>query len=322
MAVFGRRDFLSSLGGLVAASALPSLAKDDPSLFPGRGAYERLVLSYQHVHIGLAKPFSILHISDTHLTEADERDMASKREFAEKRRRTFGGRQQAALASSLAWAKENVDYVLHTGDLIDFQTEANLDFVRRCYGETAGFMFGSTGNHEYQRRLPGEQIRNTSEYNALSAEALGKAFPFDTSFQSTVAGGVNFISIEQTYGFVTEKQVARFHAEAKKGLPIVLCMHVPFYTDHIARASAKFWRYRGRKFAAMPAVPETLGDVKRQTEDPVTREFLAYLKGEPLLKAILAGHLHLAVQERFSPTAMQYVVGGNFMFHGQEIFFT
>ena len=75
MTAFGRRDFLSSLGGLVAASALPSLAKDDPSLFPGRGAYERLVLAYQHVHIGLARPFSILHISDTHLTESDERDV-------------------------------------------------------------------------------------------------------------------------------------------------------------------------------------------------------------------------------------------------------
>ena len=108
MAAFGRRDFLSSLGGLVAASALPSLAKDDPSLFPGRGAYERLVLSYQHVHIGLAKPFSILHISDTHLTEADERDMASKREFAEKRRRTFGGRQQAALESSFRLTRSSL----------------------------------------------------------------------------------------------------------------------------------------------------------------------------------------------------------------------
>ena len=319
---FGRRGFLASLGGLVAASSLPAFAKDDPSLFDGRGAYERLNLSYQHVHIGLAKPFSILHISDTHLTEADERDIAFKRDFAEKRRRTFGGRQQAALVSSLTWAKENVDYVLHTGDLIDFQTEANLDLVRRCYGEIAGFMFGSTGNHEYQRRLPGENIRNTSEYNALSAEALGKAFPFDISFQSKVAGGVNFVSIEQTYGFVTEKQVERFREEAKKGLPMVLCMHVPFYTDHIARSAAKCWRYRGRKFAAMPAVPEALGDMKRQREDAVTSDFLAYLRQEPLLKAILAGHLHIAVQERFSPTAVQYVVGGNFMFHGQEIFFT
>jgi hypothetical protein len=59
-----------------------------------------------------------------------------------------------------------------------------------------------------------------------------------------------------------------------------------------------------------------------QQEDPTTREFIAYLKGERLLKAILAGHLHITVQDRFSPTAMQYVVGGNYGFVGQEVLFT
>jgi len=68
--------------------------------------------------------------------------------------------------------------------------------------------------------------------------------------------------------------------------------------------------------------PDVRGDYKRQLEDPVTRDFIAYLKGEKLLKGILAGHLHIAVQDRFSPTAMQYVVGGNFMFHGEEVLFT
>ena len=38
-------------------------------------------------------------------------------------------------------------------------------------------------------------------------------------------------------------------------------------------------------------------------------------------EAILAGHLHFTAEERFSPTAMQYVVGGNFMFHGREVLF-
>ena len=315
-----RRSFLASFGGFAAAAFLPSLAGDDPSLFPARGGAERLILAYQHVHIGLPKPFSVLHISDTHITEAYPHEK-EKLAFNEQRRRTFGGRQQEALRDSLAWAKANVDYLVHTGDLIDFQTEANFDIVRSFYGETA-VRFGSTGNHEYQRRIREEGIRPTAEYNGLSAETFAKVYPFDTTFRSVVAGGVNFIAIEQVYGVVSAAQVERFHAEVKKGLPIVLCMHVPFYTDFILRASAKFWRYRGKKLSEMPTQLEIRGDNKRQTEDPVTRDFIAYLKGEPLLKAILAGHLHLAVQDRFSPTAMEYVVGGNFMFHGQEIFFT
>ena len=316
-----RRGFLSSAGGLVAAAALPAIAKDDPKLFPGRGGYERLMLAYQHVHIGLSKPFSILHISDTHLTETHEGEPEALRKFCEARRRTFGGRQEAALRSSLAWARANVDYVLHTGDLIDFQSEANFDLVREYYGESARFMFGSTGNHEYQRRAAGEPIRNTFEYNEVGRPGLARSFPFDTVFHSTVATGVNFITIEQVYGFVTAAQVERFHAEVKKGLPIVLCMHVPFFTDLIWRATVKFWHNRDRKFTTA-ALPDPSGDFKRQREDPVTRDFLAYLRGEPLLKAVLSGHMHFACQERFSPTAMQYVVGGNFMFHGQEIFFT
>ena len=97
-------------------------------------------------------------------------------------------------------------------------------------------------------------------------------------------------------------------------------MHVPFYTDAIWLANSKFWKANHRFMSA--AVPDARGDYLKQRTDVVTRDFIAYLKKEPLLKAILAGHLHITVQDRFSPTAMQYVVGGNFMFHGQEVLFT
>ena len=97
-------------------------------------------------------------------------------------------------------------------------------------------------------------------------------------------------------------------------------MHVPFFSAHIWRAHEKFWR-AGRKFASA-VLPDARGDYRKQRTDVVTRDFIASLRREPLLKAILAGHLHITVQDRFSPTAMQYVVGGNFMFHGQEVLFT
>ena len=60
-----RRGFLkrmAGMGALVATSQLPVLAEDDPLVFPKRGRYERLMLSYGTVNIGLEKPFSILHI--------------------------------------------------------------------------------------------------------------------------------------------------------------------------------------------------------------------------------------------------------------------
>lgn len=67
-----RRDFLTGMcgiGSVMATAELPTWA-DEEDFFPNRGQYERLVLNYVHLRIGLSKPFSVLHISDTHLAEA------------------------------------------------------------------------------------------------------------------------------------------------------------------------------------------------------------------------------------------------------------
>lgn len=315
-----RRGFLSSLGGLVAVSSLPSFAADDPSVFPLRGRCERLMVAYQRIDAGATAPFSILHISDTHLAAAypDEADGADKAKSMKSRTRIFGGRQEEALRDSLAWAKEHVDYVLHTGDLIDWQSEANFDLVKKYYGPN---VFGSMGNHEFYTYLPSEKHTWQEPFKERSWPILKRAFPVDARFSSKVVNGVNFVCMDDVFGTVQPDQVELFHAEAKKGLPIVLCMHVPFFTELIWLAHERYWRVRGR-FTSEEVAPGARGDFKRQLEDPVTRGFIAYLRKEPLLKGILAGHLHIAVQERFSPTAMQYVVGGNYMFHGQEVLFT
>ena len=327
--IMKRRDFFKGMAGagvLVATSQLPSFgqnlslaAQDDPSVFPDRGRYERLSLTFATVEIGLEKPFSILHISDTHLTAAYPYENAKKQKLHTTRTRTFGGHQEEALRDSLAWAREKVDYVLHTGDLIDWQSEANFDLVRKYFGDN---MTGCMGNHEFSPDMgysePGETP--TEEFKDLSREALSKAYPFDISFSSQVVNGVNFIMIDDVYGTVTPEQVSRFRAEAAKGLPMVLCMHVPFYTPGIWRATKRFWQNKDCKFSD-GKVPAPSGAWRRQQEDPVTRDFIACLREEPLLKAILAGHEHITVQDRFSETAMEYVVSGNFLFAGQEVLF-
>ena len=236
-----RRNFIGGAGAIVATSVLPAFGKDDPSLFPKRGVVERLAVAYQHIHIGLPQPFSVLHISDTHLTAVYDDEPEYLVTFAKKRSKTFGGRQEEALRDSLAWAKMNVDYVIHTGDFIDFQTRANLDIVKKVFGEENA-LAACLGNHEFQRRIPGEKIDESSiaglrEYGALSMKLLADTFPFDISLQSTVVNGVNFVTLNEVAGFVTENHVARFHAEVKKGLPIVLCMHCSRPSLPVPRAS-------------------------------------------------------------------------------------
>ena len=314
-----RRDFLkvgtAAFGGLAAASALPALA-DDPSLFPCRGRWERLSIVSQHVTAGASKPFSILHISDTHLTAAYPDEAEGVRVRAKNRSRTFGGRQEEALRDTLAWAKQHVDYVVHTGDMIDFQSRANFDLVRKYYGESGAAMLGSLGNHEYYHG----QKKETEETKGETRELVSAAFPFDTSFQSTVVNGVNFVTLDNVYGTVTQRQAECFAAEVEKGLPIVLCMHCPIQTENVIRAGQRYWQKDSMK--AVPDMSNFQKGWKGDGKRSVTQDFYAYLEAQPLLKAVLAGHIHVTVADRFSPSAVEYVVGGNFLFHGQEITIT
>ncbi len=63
------------------------------------------------------------------------------------------------------------------------------------------------------------------------------------------------------------------------------------------------------------------GAYKKQLNEPVTRDFIARLKAEPLLRCILAGHEHISVEDQFSPTCREYVTAGTFLFHGREVLF-
>ncbi|MGN0233395.1 MAG: metallophosphoesterase family protein [Bacteroidaceae bacterium] len=317
-----RRGFFkraTGAGVLLAVSQLPSFAEDMPQVFPDRGKFERLSMAYAVVEIGLDKPFSVLHISDTHLTAAYPHEGKKKQALRENRTKTFGGRQEEALKDSLLWAKNHVDYVLHTGDLIDWQSEANLDLVRKYIGNG---ITGCMGNHEFSPDMwlsePKEE--RSEAYKEKSRKTLQNAFPYDISFQAQIVGGVNFICLDNVYGTVTPQQVKLFKKEVKRGLPIVLCMHVPFFTECIWRAQQRFWKKTLTSDINAPEL-QPYGDYKAQLDDKTTRQFIKYLKQEPLLKAILSGHIHITIEEQFSPTARQYTVAGNFLFHGREILF-
>lgn len=317
-----RRGFLRRMalaGGVIATSQLPAWADEKVAELRKENRMRDLSFAYGVVNIGLETPFSVLHISDTHLAEAYSHESDKKQKLKANRMDTFGYGQEQALALSLSWAKNNADYLVHTGDLIDWQSEANFDLVRKYFGGEG--IIGCVGNHELvpDMWLSDPKEEHTEAFKDLTRSKVQAAYPFDVRFQSTVVRGVNFITLDDIYGYVTQEQVDRFKDEVKKGLPIVLCMHVPFMTDNIWRATIKWWQVKGKLKSG--AVPKATGDFEVQQTDPVTRDFIRYLKKQKLLRAILTGHEHITVQDRFSPTCTEYVVAANYLYHVEEILF-
>ena len=309
---------IATAGGLVAVEALP-----DPARYPVSRKNEQIPgwrlsmsVNYISLNIGPTRPFSIFHISDTHLKATTDADPQFVREFVKKRFVDWD--PEDALARSVAWAKfHRSDYILHTGDLIDCVTEGNLAIIRNYFGENANFLY-APGNHDYATTYaaPGKG-QTEEEFRAVNTKRVQSSVPVDMAFHSTIVNGVNIVMLDNVYGTVSEEKFERFRAEAAKGLPIILAVHVPFFTEGIARAHD---RAGGGPYPfEQNVVKAPVGNHRTQCVDKTTAAFIAYLKKEPLLKAILSGHFHISVADRFSPTAMQYVAAANFRYFGQEV---
>lgn len=305
MAGCSRRGFILSAASCAAALSRLSAAE---------GTGEAFTVSEATVAAGAAKPFTLLHVSDTHLTCALPSDDERMRALSRSRETVFGGSQEAALRAAFAWAAENADFMVHTGDIVDFVSKGNLELVRKWFGGRERFL-ECPGNHEYGF---GD---DTFAQRGAYVDRLRRYFPHALDFSSRIVNGVNLVMLDDAFATVTADQVRKFRQEAARGLPIVLCKHVPYYTTERWRQLGVFGRRLsglGIKYGERQA---QIVEYERrlQHENPVTRDFIAYLRREPLLKCVLAGHAHVEMEERFSPTAMQYVVGANFNFRGRRI---
>ena len=311
-----RYDFLRLCGGMLLATQIPDrvLAQVDAE----SNDYIKLkTVRHLTIPVGATKPFKALHLSDTHLTRVDDRDNERKHKLAESRRKVFPMAERY-FDAAIRYAAANKLMLLHTGDLQDFVSYANLDCISDKLGK--GDWFTAAGNHEYSQYVG--EAREDEAYKAQSYDRVQAAFPNNLKVASRVINGVNFVAIDDVYYNVTAQQHEALRQEVAKGLPIVLMCHVPLYTPEHCQANLKS---NGGVAGYMTGAPLSITETyqhnpshpadeqwrNRTVQQRATQEtldFIAWLKEQPLLKAILCGHCHDFYEERFSPTAIQYTV--------------
>lgn len=307
-----RRDLLQMSAGLCLASALPKAA------FAEEEGLKLKTVPLQ-IEVGSTKPFRAIHISDTHFCLADERETERKRKMAASRMKYFGDSRKWFDAAA-EFSRKNDAIFMHTGDLIDFVSESNYEAVEKHFKGLDSF--AAAGNHEFSHYLG--EAKEDAAYKALSYERAQRSFPNDLTFCSRVVNGVNFIAIDDVYYNFTARQLELFKAEIEKGLPIVMLCHVPLFTQEFFDFGMGI---RKLPCAYVTGAPESLMGKyakhrrEQQKPDEETQEFLAWLKEQSLLKAILCGHMHFYWSGPFSKSAMQYIVGANFTGAAHDITF-
>lgn len=259
------------------------------------------------IKVGAEKPFRLLHMSDTHFTLADERDDTRKIELAKNRTAWYSEAERVS-GEIEAYAKENDLMITHTGDYIDFVSEANLDRLEKFTTENDVFM--AAGNHEFSLYV-GEAFEDEA-YRNISLAKVQERIPNNMRFDSRKVNGVNLIAIDNGYYLFDREQLDGLKREAEYGLPMILFMHTPIYDEELYRIMGEH-NCLGEA-AYMVATPEELMRgyseyrYRQQKADEITLETVEYIKNQPLIKAIFCGHIHDFVSEtKLTENITQYV---------------
>jgi len=326
---FGRREFIGIGFGAAALCGLPAWAQPDCEIWYARDvegdeALAMPIMKSFHptrleIRVGATKPFKLLHLSDSHIAQMNSRDLAKADEvelkWYEGRRRHF---ETAAtgLAAALLYARVKKLPILHTGDLVDYLSDANCNIARH---DLEGFdCLYAIGNHELAgTRRPGPKRRQLAAARAKSEPY----FPNPFMLQSRVINGVNFVAFDNV-GMcedVWEEQFSAIRSEFAKGLPVVMAYHIPFYAEALADDIMNAKGYKPAKrsdigegwLAACPGKPA----------QPINAKLAVWLREQKNLKALLCGHLHHELQVPFTDVVKQYVAGATYMGNAYEIDF-
>ena len=250
------------------------------------------------IHAGAEKPFKILHITDVHLTFADETDPQDQIEKERRRWDTFRKEgnfppfePEEYFKKAIALAEELGAVLVLTGDAMDLLTNGNLaEFHRIADGHDMMF---TPGGHEMQKRFH-RTLEEPDGYWMEARKRLQKGLPeFDLDFSCRIVNGVNLICADNSLDYYNAETYRRFREEQAKGLPMILFSHDPLRTDHLRKTES--WCEH------ITLTPEDFR---------ISHEMINAIQSDPKVVAYFTGHSHAEVEWPMNNGAICYETPG------------
>jgi len=270
--------------------------------------FKKLQVLKTVINIGLSAPIKLLHVTDTHIAYADPERPCDRQAH-------FDGMIENQTANyfeqALEYAQEHNLTILHTGDLLDFLSQRSFEYVDKKL-QNVDYIYAA-GNHDYCHWVGEAKEDNTYKWENMKISA--PHFKSNLWFDSRVIGGLNIVTLDNSYYRISDGQIEMLRAEAAKGLPILLCMHNPLFTEGLAD---HILQNNPNSDLAVVAAPRTYlnqyNDHRflQQVPDDATLRAVEYIKNEPLIKALIVGHLHLNFEDQLDNGVPQITTHGTF----------
>ncbi len=264
---------------------------------------------------GLRQPVTLLHLTDSHLTEVDARDPDAL-DSGRRQRAHFAAYSPGGLPTlehfrrALAWSSEiGADAVVLTGDIVDFPSVANLDLVADELAATGLPYLYTLGNHDWH--VP--HLQWSDETRARYYPRFHGLTAGNPAYQACDVGGVRLVAIDNSTYQVSSDQLAFLQAQLASGQPCLLCMHIPLYVPSLAPAVLTTWQ-APIMLAAEGWTAETRAAWRVRDADESTRRCYALLTEGPVenLVGIVCGHVHFGHADAFRDGRVQYVTRPGF----------
>jgi UDP-2,3-diacylglucosamine pyrophosphatase LpxH len=265
----------------------------------------------------------VVHISDSHISilkdgKSELPEYTSRMDAAFKNPKHYltgaEGNKEKYFDMILEDAKKKgAELLILTGDIVNNPTAANVEYIKKKLDECGIDYIYTAGNHDWHfEGMEGHQKDLRDEWVNKRLKPLYNGN--NTACYSKIVKGVNFIMIDNSTFQVNDEHVKFFREETKKGLPIVLGMHIPVYQPLALLLPSVGTMGDPRWGAAIDKnyITERREKWAESGNEKCTYELLIEILSCRTLLAVLAGHIHIARQDRISASAYQYVTKASF----------
>ena len=250
------------------------------------------IFEVTHKVKGLKEPKEIVALGDTHLTYIDERDDEWCQQHSHGRSYMFPNGDRCFKEIREYIKKTQPDAVVTVGDFIDYPTRKNIEFIDDFFNNDCKAYMYPFGNHDWNFPRTYNSIYNwrgdTPKFNCV----LKDENPY---VQVLDLGDVLIVGVDDCTDTIFPETLEQFKKVVALGKPMILTMHLPFYTPGMKRKLIEEGKCNHALCVGTPAddVDKIAGCV-HCLANPVTDEFIRIMRDpEVPIVAVLTGHMHL-----------------------------
>lgn len=240
----------------------------------------------EHIVIeGLEGEYDLLFLTDTHVVIQSEEDDEQVATNATERGPMFydvlGVSSAEHFPDWMEYANETeVDAVLFGGDIIDYPSQASVDFLKENVSALTMPYIYTLGNHDWT--YPWEYMTEIAKEEYLPL--LKPVIQEDEAIQTLDMGEFLVVSVDNSSNQVNPEALEEYEEILNMGKPVIVMVHVPFITQSVLSHAKEVWSspvvIGGGNYGGIYPSQESEAFISMTTaaDSPVV--------------AVLAGHVH------------------------------